>query len=200
MTAGVFATFGTFLPGVGAVASNGLAGISTIASGAAGFLPSAPPKDARFDTYAEMSAGLGKFILEVGTAMTEYFNALLRDTPPDGADPHDAQLLGRLLDDGFWASMDADNVTPSPELKPNLVTQIRASMIAEAWNSVSVGIIKWSEDSEFSNVLGFNPCFGDKDKHGMGHAISCINGANYAIVSFPAPYLNPTPTPGGPLL
>ena len=196
VTAGIFASFGTLLPPVGSLVSNGLAGISTIASGAAGFLPSAPPQDARFDTYADLSVGLGKFILEVGTAMTEYFNMLLRDTPPSGADPKDAQTLADLLNDGFWASMDADNVTPSPDLQRNLVTQIRASMIAEAWNSVSVGIIKWSEDSEFSNVLGFNPCFGDKNMRGMDHAISCLNGVNYAIVSSLNPCLNLTSPPG----
>lgn len=170
-----------------------MAGIGTIASGAAGFLPTAPPEDLRFDTFAELSAGLGDLILSVSKATTEYYNTLLRDTPPDDADLEDTQLLARLLNNGFWASMDADKVTPSPDLNSNLVTQIRASMIAEAWNSVNVGIIKWSEDSEFSNVLGFNPCFGEKKTRGMGHAISCLNGANYAIVSSPAPCLNRTP-------
>lgn len=185
IVAGMLTSVGAFVPHVPTqTTANSLAGLGTIAAGAVGFMGS-PPEDARFDDFAELSVKLGNYTTMVSQALTGYYNTLFRDTPAEDAEKEEAMMLPDLLWDGYWAHMDAAPATADENAVAMMTTQIRASVIAEAWNSDHVGIIKWSEDSEFYKVFGWNPCFGDKKKHGMDHAVACLEGSkyNYVIVS-----------------
>jgi hypothetical protein len=182
IVAGIFTGIGAFLPPAGAIPANAVTGVMTAAAGAVGLASEDPPKDPRFDNFAELGTSLGNMKLVVTEAITDYFNRLLTETPPD-SDWGRGTELARALESGIFADQDFGTGESSVDLDI-MVDLIRASIISEAWNTGSVAIVKWSNDSYFSKKA-FNPCFGG-DRWGMDHAVACQFNKNFMIVGFPS--------------
>jgi hypothetical protein len=183
IAAGMFTAIGAFLPAVGQMPANAVAGVLTAGAGSVGLASLSPPQDPRFDDFAGLSKSLGNMKLVVADAITDYFNRLLTDTPPDD-DWDRSTELARALESGVFADQDFATRESSIDLSV-MVNMIRASIISEAWNSGSVAIIKWSKDSYLSKNFEFNPCFGG-DRWGMDHAVACQFNKNYMIVGWDA--------------
>jgi len=178
IAAGMFTAIGAFLPAGGSMPANAVSGVLTAAAGSAGLASQNPPQDPRFDDFGDLQKSLGNMKLVVANAITDYFDRLLTETPPDD-DWDRGTELARVLESGVFADQDFATGESSIDLDV-MVNLIRASVISEAWNSGSVAIIKWSKDSYLSKNFDFNPCFGG-ERWGMDHAVACQFNKNYMI-------------------
>jgi hypothetical protein len=180
IAAGIFTAVGAFLPAAGSIPANGVAGVLTAAAGATGLADTDPAKDPRFDSFADLESSIGNMKLVVTGAITQYFNRLLVNTPPNN-DWDKGTELARALEKGAFAEQDFGTRESSVDTAV-MVRNIRASIISEAWNTGQVAIVKWSSDSDLATRFKYNPCFGGK-RYGTDHAVACQFGKNYVIVS-----------------
>lgn len=186
IVAGMFAGVGAVLPTGGQIGANALAGPSTIAAGAVSFLPSDPVEDPRFDDFAELGAVLGNMEIYVDEGLTQYFYSLYEKAPEGEA----RMALAYVLEEGTFAHQSSGR-SDNEAAGTNMVTPLRAAIIAELWNAGYVGIIKWSDDHPVSKEWKFSPCFKDNSKQDMDHAVACVNDKNYLIVSSMPQNINP---------
>lgn len=165
--AGMLTTIGAFLP----------------AAGAASWGDESPVQDPRFTDFSKLEANLGRMKQATVAGITNYFNEMLVNTPPDG-DSGKGTQLARMLEGGAFADQDfaTGESFPSVDL---MVELIQASIISEAWNSGSVAIVKWSRDHPLSSDY-FNPCFGG-ERYGLDSHIACQMDKNWVIVGLTAP-------------
>ncbi|SPN96523.1 related to acetylxylan esterase [Cephalotrichum gorgonifer] len=178
IVAGMFAAIGAILPPAGNIPANGIAGILTLGAGAAGLTPSDPVEDVRFSDFAKLQSSLGRMKSTVQTAMAEYFDTMLASLPPDG-DREKGTELARLLESGAFADQDFGTSEPV-DAGSDMVTRIRAAIIAEAWNNDHVSIVKWSRTGKMAEY--FDPCGRDSTvRGGTDHAIACQFDNNYII-------------------
>lgn len=163
--------------------ANAIAGILTAGAGAASLGSESPVEDPRFDDFSKLEKSLGDMKLIVADAISNYFDQLLVQTPPNG-DWGLSTELARALESGVFAYQDFGTGENSVNLRV-MVRLIQASIISEAWNSGQVAIVKRSKDGHMAQVADFNPCFGDKKRYGMDHGVACQFDQNYMIVGFP---------------
>lgn len=181
--AGMLTTIGAFLPAAAGGPTNGFVGLLTAAAGAASWRDESPVKDPRFTDFGKLEASLGRMKQATVAGITNYFNEMLVNTPPDG-DWGKGTALARILEEGAFADQDfaTGESFPSVDL---MVELIQASIISEAWNSGSVAIVKWSRDHPLSSDY-FNPCFGG-ERYGLDSHIACQMDKNWVIVGLPIP-------------
>lgn len=164
------------------VAAGGfVSGILTSISGILGLLGDATvPNDPRFSEYADLMSNLGNILNASTGAISDGMGRMLNITPPD----HDLARgteLANVLKLGAFANADFVDRKGAMDI-PETKYFIQSGMIAEAWLSGSVGIIKWSNESFLAQHWDFNPCFGG-DRFELDHAVACQFGKNYMIVS-----------------
>lgn len=181
--AGLFTTIGSIIP-VTSVPANSVAGIITAGAGTASFFSAGEVEDLRFTDFSKLQGSLGRMARRVELAMSDYYSEMLAKLPPDG-DRARGTALAQMLHDGGFADQD---ILVEPELaNPGesgpwaITTSVTASIIAEAWNSGSVIIAKWTRTGAMADF--WDPCGADaRDRHGLDHAIACQFDNNYVIV------------------
>jgi hypothetical protein len=184
----LFTTIGSIIP-VTSVPANSVAGIITAGAGTASFFSAGQVEDLAFSDFSELQGSLGRMSRRVELAMSDYYSEMLAKLPPNN-DRELGTALARMLQDGAFADQD---ILVEPELaSPGdsgpwaITTSVTASIIAEAWNSGSVIIAKWTRTGAMADF--WDPCGRDaRDRHGVDHAIACQFDNNYVIVSIPFP-------------
>lgn len=184
---GFLTTFGAMGPqGSASATVFSIVGGIGVSNGIAGSIAAEDPiEDVRFTDFSKLQKTLGTLQMTVSKSMSNYYDRLFTITPPED-DWGRATELARLLESGAFASQDVgtgNNKTTAA----GMGRLIQASIIAEAWNSQRVAIVKWSKDNDWAtrDDYHFNPCFGGK-RYGIDYTIACQFDKNYMIVSAPA--------------
>ena len=176
---GAVAATTSFIPFGGAAAAGMVSGVLGVGVGIFGGVQEATV-DPRFTTFADFQDRLGDMKLETQTGIGAYFDSLFRNSPPNG-DPAGTALFDSLSS-GEWAEQDMAKLEIT---KGEMVRQMHAAIITEAWNSQQVILLKWSNGLlNDINGVTINPCWEDPGwgSAGIDVFVACENDSNYLIV------------------
>ncbi|KFX96332.1 hypothetical protein V490_03385 [Pseudogymnoascus sp. VKM F-3557] len=148
---GAASAAGSFIPG--------FSGAGTAATGAilglAGSLAAdtAPFKDPRFDSFADLSLGFQKVVNGTMAILDDFYHRLFLTPPQTGDLKYGTELAG-FLQSGIFSNQDISSKTPDQTL---LGQMIMAPIINEVWNSQRIFILKF-ESITFPFGATYDPC------------------------------------------